>query len=323
MINKAFFELMLEFQFPLHRDPRCNAGSGGLPLLLDAFQFPLHRDPRCNFPAAPPPLAAARFQFPLHRDPRCNPSTFSRNPSQLPVSVPFTSGSSLQLEEYIEKLLEAKVSVPFTSGSSLQLYLLPHLLSPHSLFQFPLHRDPRCNKVNDMEAARSSRVSVPFTSGSSLQLHDADLVVLDDVFQFPLHRDPRCNQYQFGWWGKQLAFQFPLHRDPRCNVELFDRQRLTHRFSSLYIGILAATEGIRKAGRVGMGFSSLYIGILAATNIETGEHRELIVSVPFTSGSSLQRMTEQQVNGHSEGFSSLYIGILAATEMSSALFLAF
>jgi len=37
-----------EFQFPLHRDPRCNAIRDDCPLYQRMFQFPLHRDPRCN-----------------------------------------------------------------------------------------------------------------------------------------------------------------------------------------------------------------------------------------------------------------------------------
>jgi len=61
-------------------------------------------------------------------------------------------------------------------------------------------------------------------------------------------------------------------------------------FSSLYIGILAATLCDRCAPLHERRFSSLYIGILAATGIS-----------PATMASYIC-------------FSSLYIGILAATE---------
>jgi len=60
------------------------------------------------------------------------------------VSVPFTSGSSLQHAVNPYRIAHLPVSVPFTSGSSLQ----------------PLDRHP---------VAQQQRVSVPFTSGSSLQ----------------------------------------------------------------------------------------------------------------------------------------------------------
>jgi len=60
-------------------------------------------------------------------------------------------------------------------------------------------------------------------------------------------------------------------------------------FSSLYIGILAATSSFAEISFRRYCFSSLYIGILAAT----AKGKILVapifdVSVPFTSGSSLQ-----------------------------------
>jgi len=134
-------------------------------------------------------------------------------------------------------------------------------------FQFPLHRDPRCNKVRKKDKNYTINVSVPFTSGSSLQLPGTKRPTLLKPFQFPLHRDPRCNM--FCWYSLQIAkevsvpftsgsslqlemrsrpapappaFQFPLHRDPRCNlVATGVLENDGWRFSSLYIGILAAT----------------------------------------------------------------------------------
>jgi len=113
-----------------------------------------------------------------------------------------------------------------------------------------------------------SNVSVPFTSGSSLQRWPRSLDATQSMFQFPLHRDPRCNRLA----SPQLYFYL--------------------RFSSLYIGILAAT--IRNADKnyYVFSFSSLYIGILAATGLTyILRNTRRLVSVPFTSGSSLQRGT--------------------------------
>ena len=181
------------------------------------FQFPLHRDPRCNCRPFLAVLFAKAFQFPLHRDPRCNRKKDKNYTINRKVSVPFTSGSSLQLSlDRVKAMLSASfsslyigilaatadllvlddlgaVSVPFTSGSSLQ-----HWKQMGSLF--------------------GCRVSVPFTSGSSLQRRNYD-----------------------------------------C------RTSPTKRFSSLYIGILAATEGTTNLAHDPSSFSSLYIGILAAT----------------------------------------------------------
>ena len=65
-------------------------------IVLMRFQFPLHRDPRCNQGVLDLVVEDDTFQFPLHRDPRCNRSTRHTMLRQQFVSVPFTSGSSLQ-----------------------------------------------------------------------------------------------------------------------------------------------------------------------------------------------------------------------------------
>jgi len=43
-----------------------------LNILPSKFQFPLHRDPRCNELEPYDEEVESLFQFPLHRDPRCN-----------------------------------------------------------------------------------------------------------------------------------------------------------------------------------------------------------------------------------------------------------
>ena len=85
-------------------------------------------------------------------------------------------------------------------------------------------------------------------------------------------------------------FQFPLHRDPRCNTYDLSADAEVVGFSSLYIGILAATGMSYSLHQALYCFSSLYIGILAATPQSNSEGFFIArVSVPFTSGSSLQR----------------------------------
>ncbi len=187
--------------------------------LSRGFQFPLHRDPRCNSNEKARVTEYLQFQFPLHRDPRCNADSErilclgnSKGFSSLyigilaatrrhhierllhVVSVPFTSGSSLQPQRVCVRSGRKAVSVPFTSGSSLQHNRCrPNIHK--SPFQFPLHRDPRCNQTGQTPSAMKFIVSVPFTSGSSLQLScNEGGDIFDLMFQFPLHRDPRCNQ---------------------------------------------------------------------------------------------------------------------------------
>ncbi len=111
----------------------------------------------------------------------------------LRVSVPFTSGSSLQHDLLERQPGEALVSVPFTSGSSLQQRLYT-ILSPAILRFSSLY-------IGILAATGTLFLGVPGLIG----------------FQFPLHRDPRCNWAHMADLDVRSMFQFPLHRDPRCN----------------------------------------------------------------------------------------------------------
>jgi len=107
------------------------------------FQFPLHRDPRCNRPILQRIADNTGFSS-LYIGILAATKRAKRYPTHFNVSVPFTSGSSLQHLDKALNDLELDVSVPFTSGSSLQQGGNPE---PTNIiqFQFPLHRDPRCN----------------------------------------------------------------------------------------------------------------------------------------------------------------------------------
>jgi len=228
------------------------------------------------------------FQFPLHRDPRCNPKGNKKRVDTICVSVPFTSGSSLQQSLPWRRPWRNSVSVPFTSGSSLQQRCgAPATIVHHSFSSLYIGILAATTAKTSMSILPT--VSVPFTSGSSLQPGFCAALYPDVLFQFPLHRDPRCNIFDcdialpdalvsvpftsgsslqpacFCLPLPILSFQFPLHRDPRCNRNAKLAKVACQCFSSLYIGILAATEVHDTPGAV------------------------VTVSVPFTSGSSLQQ----------------------------------
>jgi len=132
-----------EFQFPLHRDPRCNMNQVMNKMKTPGFQFPLHRDPRCNLSTCWKVVRLTCFSSLYIGILAATQCTKAIRMSRV-VSVPFTSGSSLQHCVIVVPLCMSAVSVPFTSGSSLQQVF--HLLRWPHIF-----------------------VSVPFTSGSSLQ----------------------------------------------------------------------------------------------------------------------------------------------------------
>ncbi len=181
------------FQFPLHRDPRCNPLRDGDPhssvrfsslyigilaatefdrlgaTIVAVFQFPLHRDPRCNNGRNTGEGPGSAFQFPLHRDPRCNRTISSSGLISMLFQFPLHRDPRCNRNAKRWYRRSYYVSVPFTSGSSLQRgnEMKTRTISR---FQFPLHRDPRCNSALSQVSASSNSVSVPFTSGSSLQL---------------------------------------------------------------------------------------------------------------------------------------------------------
>ena len=158
----------MSFQFPLHRDPRCNwptlrrekrlpcFSSLYIGILAATILSLTWLTSPCSFSSLYIGiLAATESAFLAQFEHRCfsslyigilaatTPMWYSRLPKF--VSVPFTSGSSLQQGFLNKNNKSFRVSVPFTSGSSLQ----PMTSAPVRvmwLFQFPLHRDPRCNK---------------------------------------------------------------------------------------------------------------------------------------------------------------------------------
>jgi len=139
--------------------------------------------------------------------------------------------------------------------------------------------------------------------------------VITCQFQFPLHRDPRCNQSTIANSVFHLLFQFPLHRDPRCNLGGKWAPSATYgSFSSLYIGILAATWAAIAGFIIGTCFSSLYIGILAATIFGRGYRLcRSWFQFPLHRDPRCNSVAKM-VRPIAVSFSSLYIGILAATE---------
>ncbi len=139
------------------------------------------------------------------------------------------------------------------------------------------------------------------------------------VFQFPLHRDPRCN---VGCWVLLLPIAWgfsSLYIGILAATCI--KTALSHSisgFSSLYIGILAATKNLCDMRDRVARFSSLYIGILAATLLNK---KEVIVLMRFQFPLHRDPRCNAGEVPHKSvrfvGFSSLYIGILAATACQS------
>ncbi len=159
------------------------------------------------------------------------------------VSVPFTSGSSLQHDCKALYTCSHYVSVPFTSGSSLQPIDAPYDAEATICFSslyigilaatcedrqvepaiievsVPFTSGSSLQQRRDDGMLRAIRVSVPFTSGSSLQLSQRD----DGMLRAIRVSVPFTS-------GSSL--QLTKHTCYLIGLPCF---------SSLYIGILAAT----------------------------------------------------------------------------------
>src|SRR5581483_7308340 len=113
------------FQSPLHRGILCNSPGSVSIRMKYSFQSPLHRGILCNYdPSSFVPQRWLAFQSPLHRGILCNYQTAPR------------------------LLLRPHLSVPSSSGNTLQ----PHRgckKADRRVFQSPLHRGILCN-LNDL-----------------------------------------------------------------------------------------------------------------------------------------------------------------------------
>ena len=166
----------------------------------------------------PNELDYIEFQFPLHRDPRCNTWVCVCGALSFQVSVPFTSGSSLQPRVRRGKPVSIQVSVPFTSGSSLQ-----HVSTSYFIYSTPggfssLYIGILAATLQHSSHFVAFEVSVPFTSGSSLQHNSRSRFVGIRNVSVPFTSGSSLQLLFILKSSSFFVFQFPLHRDPRCNI---------------------------------------------------------------------------------------------------------
>ncbi len=133
------------------------------------------------------------FQSPLHRGNHFNEPPLETERLSLMISVPSSSGKSLQLSFFYPRAPSRNISVPSSSGKSLQRRLLhrltcqvedfsplfigeitstPRFFSARSrfqLFQSPLHRGNHFNDIYSIRRQLKIIISVPSSSGKSLQ----------------------------------------------------------------------------------------------------------------------------------------------------------
>src|SRR5581483_5079331 len=112
----------------------------------------------------------AVFQSPLHRGILCNCHAGCRYQSRVQLSVPSSSGNTLQPQPRACRERAARLSVPSSSGNTLQLLARRVDLRRQCAFQSPLHRGILCNAALCASRKWQAALSVPSSSRNTLQL---------------------------------------------------------------------------------------------------------------------------------------------------------
>ena len=209
------------------------------------------------------------------------------------LSVPSSSGKSLQPRRLYHLDRRSGLSVPSSSGKSLQRYAFT------------------------VRSLASCVLSVPSSSGKSLQPSYSSSAGSEDFLSVPSSSGKSLQPWST-WWRRRRwrRFQSPLHRGSLFNTwaPTLSRTRLWS-FSPLFIGEVSSTAHMDTYHKVvaalsvpsssgkslqpcspnwarstRLSFSPLFIGEVSSTGVRNGGGAWLtILSVPSSSGKSLQR----------------------------------
>src|SRR5579883_2490267 len=173
------------------------------------------------------------FQSPLHRGNHFNEPPLETERLSLMISVPSSSGKSLQRRLLHRLTCQVKNFSPLFIG---EITSTPRFFSARSrfqLFQSPLHRGNHFNDGLNRAVVSQTKISVPSSSGKSLQpeaVSGAEMIF--ETFQSPLHRGNHFNdRYRVGVI-EGLLFQSPLHRGNHFNAVLL-REKILRRIISV------------------------------------------------------------------------------------------
>ena len=256
------------------------------------------------------------FQSPLHRGVLFNYVTFQALWTLFMISVPSSSGSSLQQPCEGFERVQVQISVPSSSGSSLQ----PdhQIVGGHCAGDFsPLFIGEFSSTSRRAATGRWTCISVPSSSGSSLQrsvsrrirgrtAHFSPLF----IGEFSSTRRPVDARLHAD------AFQSPLHRGVLFNAGgQVRRACAVPNFSPLFIGEFSSTPGTDPIYGSGTGFQSpLHRGVLFNFTPQRDGKYFFRISVPSSSGSSLQRQSSIAPSRLPSHFSPLFIGEFSSTD---------
>src|SRR5579885_2467777 len=236
-------------------------------------------------------LSYIQFQSPLHRGNHFNNGLRAGELIQLQISVPSSSGKSLQLCIVDQASMRLTISVPSSSGKSLQRRSRPAASTPATVFQSPLHRGNHFNIGYRSPHSFACHISVPSSSGKSLQHYDKPFAVVANGHFSPLFIGEITSTAAHPTRGKgKYKFQSPLHRGNHFNatapgisrghwrisvpsssgkslqpVLLWERRAKEIDFSPLFIGEITSTPWEAASTALLTDFSPLFIGEITST----------------------------------------------------------
>src|SRR5579885_3087833 len=237
-------------------------------------------------------LSYIQFQSPLHRGNHFNNGLRAGELIQLQISVPSSSGKSLQLCIVDQASMRLTISVPSSSGKSLQRRSRPAASTPATVFQSPLHRGNHFNIGYRSPHSFACHISVPSSSGKSLQHYDKPFAVVANGNFSPL------------FIGEITSTRLVARAHPKPVISIssssgksLQRPRILHagkeniNFSPLFIGEITSTPLLQEFPvAIGEFQSPLHRGNHFNRSCSGREGPRKSISVPSSSGKSLQRL---------------------------------
>ncbi len=256
----------------------------------EAFQFPIAREVQWNLTATHTAVLESEFQFPIAREVQWNRQRHRRREWRRAVSVPYRSGSPVELAAAFSTRCLSSVSVPYRSGSPVEhlanktarwCYLSFSSLSlgkssgttpksscymcPH-MFQFPIAREVQWNRARRPRRGQTAPVSVPYRSGSPVEprgrRHRRLLRCVSVPYRSGSPVEPRGARQRVGRGGVSVPYRSGSPVEPGTAAPAWPDSTS---FSSLSLGKSSGTARTAAPTAPTLCFSSLSLGKSSGT----------------------------------------------------------
>src|SRR5579885_324170 len=192
------------------------------------------------------------FQSPLHRGNHFNEPPLETERLSLMISVPSSSGKSLQLSFFYPRAPSRNISIPSSSGKSLQRRLLHRLTCQVEDFSPLFIGEITSTTSTPSEDSLKSSFQSPLHRGNHFNEGLIQQFDQDFAFQSHLHRGNHFNEGLIQQFDQDFAFQSPLHRGNHFNaMNRAELEAIRKHFSPLFIGEITSTSPASYCGGIG------------------------------------------------------------------------